>query len=381
MPGAALADAAECGPRGRGLWSLVLAAAGTRLLVVAAGAAGTFFPRLDYRFWSGAAEGGLRWAYEPSRILDIFGRWDTWYYLRIAAAGYQRAAAGDQNEGAFFPLFPMLVRGVAVLTRLPLYLAGLLVAWTCFALAVRAVHGLFADVAGEERATRATAALLVFPGSLFLTAVYTESLFLLLSATAVRAARWRAFGLAGLAAALAAGTRPNGVLVLLPVAIELGAALRRREPVGPGAALLAAPLAVLAAHAALLYQVYGDPLYFQHVQRLWNRGFTWPWVALLRFHFDPDYYAVTLGALAAVAGAWRNRQAASLQVHGAASILLPLCTGSLKSMPRFAAVDFPLFLTVAGWTRQPWPRRAYLAVSLALLAVYAFRFARGDAIN
>ena len=238
MPGAALADAAECGPRGRGLWSLVLAAAGTRLLVVAAGAAGTFFPRLDYRFWSGAAEGGLRWAYEPSRILDIFGRWDTWYYLRIAAAGYQRAAAGDQNEGAFFPLFPMLVRGVAVLTRLPLYLAGLLVAWTCFALAVRAVHGLFADVAGEERATRATAALLVFPGSLFLTAVYTESLFLLLSATAVRAARWRAFGLAGLAAALAAGTRPNGVLVLLPVAIELGAALRRREPVGPGAALL-----------------------------------------------------------------------------------------------------------------------------------------------
>jgi hypothetical protein len=380
----AVADATgleEAAPARTGLRLVLFAAVGTRLMVVACMLAGTYFTREGYRFWSGTAE-GQRWAYVPIRWLDAFGRWDTWFYLRIASFGYQPVAQGWAHEAAFFPLYPMLIRGVSELTALPLFFSALLVSWVCFALAVRSLYRLFEEVAGERTAAWATAALLMFPGSLFLTTAYTESLFLLLSTTAIRFARQRAFGLAGVAAALAALTRPNGVLLVVALGIELWRAWRRRERLGWAWGCVLLPVAALALHAGLMAQVYDNPLYFQVIQRAWGRSLSPPWVALFGFHFDPDYYLFTLGALAAIVWAWRRgSQPLSLQAHAAVSILLPLCTGTMKSMPRFVGVDFPLFLTLAEWTRTRRRRLAYAGVALAFLAVYAFRYARADAIN
>jgi hypothetical protein len=369
--------------------TLLVAALGSRAVVLLCTFAGTFFTRADYRFWSGGGE-GFRWAYLDSRWLDGFGRWDTWFYLRIAASGYGPAPEGGwAHEAAFFPLFPMLTRGVAELTGLPLFLAGLAVSWACFCLAVRAAWLFFrADEepslgsAGEERAAWAVAVLLLFPGSLFLTAVYTESLFLLLAALALLGARRGAFGVAGVAAALAALTRPNGILLLVPLAIEAwrartGSARRLALSALP---FLLAPLAV-AAHALLIRQIYGDPFYFQKVQAAWGRHLSGPWEALLGFHFDPDYYAVALALLVAVVAAWRRGQRPAWQAWGLLSLALPLSTGTLKSLPRFAGVDLPFFWVVARWTESRRARWIYAAGALALLAVYAFRLGRGDAIN
>ena len=116
--------------------TFALLAIGTRVLCAAAQFAGTYWQRIDYRFWSGAAPDGYLFAYVPSRFIDSFARWDTWYYLRIAAGGYGHAPPGGiAHEAAFFPLYPMLVRGVAELTGLPLLYAGLAVSWIGFALA------------------------------------------------------------------------------------------------------------------------------------------------------------------------------------------------------------------------------------------------------
>ena len=86
--------------------------------------------------------------------------------------------------------------------------------------------------------------------------------------------------------------------------------------------------------------------------------------------------------LAALWSAWRaGRQPPSLQLHAALALPVPIASGSLKSLPRFAAVAFPLFLTAAGWTRARAARLAWLALSLAVLAWWAFRFGRGDGVN
>ncbi|OFX22102.1 MAG: hypothetical protein A2V77_12880 [Anaeromyxobacter sp. RBG_16_69_14] len=355
---------------------VVVAAVGTRVLVAVALWAGTYFPRADH-VYRGVAADGHPYMYSPWRLLDALARWDTEFYLRIAAQGYQ---APSTLDAAFFPLYPTLLRAVSAVTRLSLVAAGALVSLVCFALAVRAVFLLLEEVAGAERAAGATVVLLAFPGSLFLSAVYTESLFLLVTATALLAARRRNFSVAGLAAALAVLTRPNGALVAIPVALEAVAALRRRERIFPGALALVLPGVALLVHASHLGRVYGDPLAFVHVQAVWGRGLAPPWKALLAFRFDPDYYVVTLGALAALAWAVR-RQPAFLQVHGALAILVPLCTGTLKSLPRFAGIAFPLFLTVEEWTRGRRARIAYLVVALSVLAMYAFRFGRTDGIN
>src|SRR5207244_4089316 len=55
-----------------------------------------------------------RWIYSQHLWLDLWGVWDTDYYLRIAEHGYsdplQPAARSDS---AFFPLYPLLIRAFA----------------------------------------------------------------------------------------------------------------------------------------------------------------------------------------------------------------------------------------------------------------------------
>jgi hypothetical protein len=223
--------------------------------------------------------------------------------------------------------------------------------------------------------------LLVFPASLFFSAVYTESVFLALSAGALLAARRGRFGIAGACAALAALARPNGVLVAAPVAVEALLAWRRGARALPGALSLALPPLALGLHAVALQRAYGDPLAFVHVKAQWGQHLSPPWTAFLAFNQDPDHYLVGLGGLAALVAAWRAGQPASFQLLAALALLVPISAGTLQSLPRYAAVAFPLFLTAESWTRGRRARAAWIAISVALLAWWSFRFGRGDGIK
>jgi Gpi18-like mannosyltransferase len=73
---------------------------------------------------------------------------------------------------------------------------------------------------GEESAKRTLLYLAVYPMSFFLLAVYTESLFLAFTVAAFYHARRGQWTFAGAAAFLAALTRVNGILLVLPIAYE-----------------------------------------------------------------------------------------------------------------------------------------------------------------
>ena len=68
----------------------------------------------------------------------------------------------------------------------------------------------------QARATVMLVAL--FPAALFLSAVYTEALFLMLSVGAIYAARTERWAWAGILGGLAAGTRSGGILLLVALA-------------------------------------------------------------------------------------------------------------------------------------------------------------------
>ena len=76
------------------------------------------------------------WIYSDHLWLDIWGVWDTGWYLEIAEEGYsttpraEGAAAGQKNL-AFFPLYPLLARAVSVVTAGDAFLAGLLLSNVC----------------------------------------------------------------------------------------------------------------------------------------------------------------------------------------------------------------------------------------------------------
>src|SRR3954466_1020850 len=148
-------------------------------------------------------------------VLSPLARWDSTWYLGIAHSGYDGAGT------AFFPLYPMLVRGLAVVdSPAALLVAGYVVSLAAFFGALVLMQRLVSLELGSERVARLSVLLLaVFPGALWFGAPYSESLFLLLSVAAFYFARTERWALAGVAAALASGTRSAGIVLVVPLLI------------------------------------------------------------------------------------------------------------------------------------------------------------------
>lgn len=324
---------------------------------------------------------------------DIWARWDSDFFLRIAQDGYDDASA------AFHPLYPALV---AVLGRVffgHYVLAGLVIslaaALGCFVL----LHSLAQERLGEEGALRALLYLAVFPMALFLQAVYSESLFLLLVLTAFACAERRRFAVAGVAAGLAILTRAAG-LALLPSLALL--AWRERERLRAlGGLALALPVAAI--YPLVLWQQVGDPLAFRDAQDRWHRHFSpagpfggiWDglvagWRGLEQFvvghgthvsgvspmhaaaeNLQALVFLILFVVLAVVA--WR-RFGAPYGLFAVVSLAIPLSYPSsrwpLLSLPRFGLVVFPFFLALAALTAdRPRAHAAVVACSAVFLGI------------
>src|SRR4051794_1517892 len=112
-------------------------------------------------------------------------RWDAVWYLGIAHSGYDGAST------AFFPLYPLLVRGLAPAgDPASLLFAAFVVSLAALAGALYLLRRLAElELGSASAARRAVLLLAFFPGALWLGAPYSESLFLLLSVGAIYAAR------------------------------------------------------------------------------------------------------------------------------------------------------------------------------------------------
>ena len=140
---------------------------------------------------------------------DIWARWDSDFFLRIAQNGYDDASA------AFHPLYPALIAGLGRVFFGHYILAGLVISLLCCLGSFVLLHRLAGEHLDADGARRSVLYLAVFPMALFLQAVYSESLFLLLVLAAFTFAERDRFAAAGLVAGLAILTRATG-LALLP---------------------------------------------------------------------------------------------------------------------------------------------------------------------
>jgi hypothetical protein len=177
--------------------------------------------------------GGFGWL--GNLLVAPAARWDAGWYLLIVRQGYKPTlGAATAPRGAFFPLYPLLVRALAALL-VPLVLAGVLVAVLALGCALYGLHRLTSLEAGAgglgtrgaREATlgsREVARLAVLftafaPMAFFFSAVYGESLYMALSIGVfwfARKGRWMWTGVLG---AAASATRPTGVLLLVPALI------------------------------------------------------------------------------------------------------------------------------------------------------------------
>lgn len=340
--------------------------------------------------------------------IDLWGRWDGGWFARIAAHGYEQ----PHYTTAFFPLYPLLVRIVAWPLGGRDVLAGVIVSLLACAVAAVLLYELARRLLGEDDARRAVVYLLVFPTTLFLGAVYSESLFLALALATFLLALRKRWLVAGIVCGLAILTRSSGVMLLPALAL-----LAWREDDRPRAlvrAAVAVPIAAL--WPVYLWIRFSDPLLFAHAQdehfgrRISHGGpFGGIWQGLsagfdgVRQLFShganyfpqatdhPPSYTAALnleqlgfGVLIVVLGvlAWR-RLGAAYGVFTLGSMLLPLSAPApdypLLSLPRFALGTFPIFLALATLGRRRSADVAittlcalYLGIDLVRWALYAW---------
>lgn len=159
-----------------------------------------------------AAEALLHQDRFSHQFINVWKRWDTDWYLKIAAFGY------DPNDGtaAYLPLYPWLTGRLAPLTG-DFLLSALLVS-NFAALAAFILFFEFARSEGltQDQAGLAVVSFAVFPSAFFLIAAYTDSVFLAFTLGAWLAARKGHWLLSGLLGGFATLTRLQGSL-LTPV--------------------------------------------------------------------------------------------------------------------------------------------------------------------
>ena len=161
------------------------------------------------------------WQYSPNRLLDIWGRWDTGFYLDIARNGYQQIddTTFRQLKIAFFPLYPMLIRvAIAPISGIPqaqeMLLAGVLISNLCLLGALLFLYQLTLEIFDDHNiAEKCVLYVLFFPAGFFLSVAYTEALFLFCVLLAFFAGHRDRWALAGIAGFLAALTRSPGILI------------------------------------------------------------------------------------------------------------------------------------------------------------------------
>lgn len=328
----------------------------------------------DHQETLDARAGGLWWITGP------WQRWDALWFVHIARDGYTRGGP----DVAFFPGFPLLLHVLGPVFGGAVWGAALVVPTVALVAGLALVHRLVREVVDARTATRTVILLCVLPTSFYLVAPYSESLFLLLSTGCLLALWRRRLLLAGALAAAAAVTRPQGILLGAPLAVEgfLLVWARRRATGTTGVRLpLRAAVATLAPAAALgawyvasvrVYGVVGGFPAAEHAH--WHARFAPPWSTLPQsVHLaltDPvhrvewlnlAFLAASVGlviAMVVVRGLpW------SWVAYAAVSPLPSLFRGDggtpLRSLSRYLLVCLPLVVMLA---RLRLPRRVEVPV-------------------
>jgi hypothetical protein len=339
----------------------------------------------------------LSWMDPPGgpSIRDKLLSWDAGWFLDVAEHGYPHGYTYDAsghvtgNGLAFFPVYPLLIRGVHAI-GLSYGSAAIAISWVVGALAAVVVFLLMRTLVadgrfGERARSAATVAgyalvVLVFaqPMSIVLSMGYTESLFIALVAGTLLAAYRRAWIVAGLLGVLAGFTRPTGAA--LAVALAMAAAMRVADPqcrLRERITAIAAGAASLASVPAYIIWVglrVGDPTAWFTIQTAgWGSTFdygasTWTFITST-LHTGDGWVAFSvvgmlLAATVALIIALVRKGWLPLTVYGVIAFVLVVGqAGFYHSKPRLFVPVLLLFVPAALAAARARPRHAALWLS------------------
>jgi len=348
---------------------------------------------------------------------------DSVWYLDIANGGYSYFP-GRQSSVAFFPAYPMLMRGLGAVVGNRL-LAGIIVTVAAGLAAATMVWVWFRDRLSPPAAWTALSLFLLYPYAFYLFgAVYADALFIAALLAAFLLLEGGHLWLAGLAGAVATASRPVGLVVVVGLAVRAmersGVFPRGRidggvagrvdagKPTERGSVPLVdwrriswrdAPVLVsvagLVAYSTFLASRFGNPFLFAEAEKSWGQGAgprTWFKVEFFEnvtnFGDPPSVLAylahpvVVIVALAFVPRVIR-RFGWGYGVFSVLAVgLAAFSTKDFFGSGRYVLVAFPCFAAAAEMlVEHPRLRAVALGTSTCALLAMTSLFARGSYLS
>lgn len=312
------------------------------------------------------------------KFFENFTNWDGGHFIGIAKYGYS-----ENFQYAFFPLYPLLIRGVNQFIQNYTISAVLISVVSAF-LSINILYQLLSVEFNKKIAERTIFWLLFFPTSFYFLTAYSEGLFFLFVISFFYFLRKGSLLQATIFATLSSVTKVTGLAVVLALLLEvqLRWGISRKNWY-----VFLSPLGLII-YSYYLFQNTGDPLYFLQAEQHWQRNITIPvvsfWVtikSLSKMGFINNHFNAFLDLIFAVFGLGMALRSfrflpPSLSTYCIASVLLPLFTPTLSSMPRFLLTVFPIFILLA-LVKNKIIFFTYQLISIMLLSIFATLFING----
>lgn len=351
--------------------------------------------------------------------LDAWIRYDAGWYTHIAAYGYEYLP-GQQSSVAFFPAYPLAVRGISAVTG-HLNWIGPLVTMTSGLTAVVLIRQWCLQWLSPRAVTITLAAVLLYPYAVFIYgAMYADALFLVSAVGAFVCVERRWYAVAGLLGAVATAGRPVGVAVAVGLVVRViehlaqdraATTSRPGDAPVPLRALISAIRDTRLRHAGValsalglvgwmgyLWASFGDPLAFVAVESApgWNQGVgprTWFKVAylshLLRGPWELKVILtaqafVVLMAVFLLRRVWRRFGWGYLAYCGVVLAIPLVGTKDFLGCGRYVLAAFPVFAAYGAMLadhRRQWVVPVALGIQGVGLAVACYFYGSGALIS
>ena len=317
---------------------------------------------------------GVGPSFSSFSFLDIWGQWDSSWYLSIAEYGYKPGLLeGALANYGFFPLYPYLARWVGW-TVGSAYIGGLIVSNAAFLVACVFLYRLVAIDDDSGTARRTVIYVFASPAGFLFSAMLTESLYLALVVMCfyfARTRRWWAVGVLGFLLALSRGPGVWAAIPLLWIYLQQRRfSLREVRPDVLWFALLPAGVAVF---MGVNEAVTGDALSFLRIQVTgWGHHLQNPISALWQAVSDPSVFvrfnAWFMVGVVVLTVAFLRRFGVAYALFVLISVLMPLSYGvPWGAMVRYTVVIFPFYIAAARATASRPGLHQAVTIALALL--------------
>ncbi|OGK20315.1 hypothetical protein A3C23_02800 [Candidatus Roizmanbacteria bacterium RIFCSPHIGHO2_02_FULL_37_13b] len=284
-------------------------------------------------------------------FIKAFANFDGLHYISIAQSGYY------QYQQAFFPLYPIIIRVVAIFVGKNYLISGLLISNLSFLLACIVMYKLL-HLLKYQNVPWFILLLFLFPSSFYFSTVYTESFFLLLFLLVIYLHLKKKYWISAIFSFFCVLTRLIGLFTLI---FYLPFKKKQSSIVW----LIIFPIFGLIIYMIYLFLTVQDPLFFLNSQPIFGAHRSTSLIFLPQVYYrylkifitankDNAYFTALIEffifnfvffilILDFKKRYKTNIELTLLNIFSLVNLILPTLTGTFSSIPRYAVMSLSIF--------------------------------------